>query len=315
MTTHADDVFPVVVIGGGLAGLSAAIHLAERDVPPLVLEADSEWPGGCLSAGAPDTFEHKGRAWSFLSEHGAHALWGGYDNMRAMLDRFLDINLLNSWGEEWINRWGSKVTYFEAGTAVRRSWLPAPFHYLQMLFTPRFWRTITLLDLFASPSLAASIILSTGFDPIMEQREIPNRTIDDYFMLWSPNLRAIFRGLGHSLLAAPSEHITLAGFIAAMRFFTMLRQDTWSLEYLPTNAHDCLIQPMIDKINANGQVMLGTRAVSLKRNGDYWDVRVEDARLGGMRTLTAANVIIATEPNAAERLLLADDSDTAEAAR
>jgi len=47
--SSSDDVFPVVVIGGGLAGLSTAIHLAERDVTPVVLEADTEWAGGCLA--------------------------------------------------------------------------------------------------------------------------------------------------------------------------------------------------------------------------------------------------------------------------
>ena len=102
-----DDIFPVVVIGGGLAGLCAALHLAARDVPPLLLEADLEWPGGRLAGGAPDTFAYGGRTWQFGSEHGAHALWGAYDNMRATLDRFIDIALRESEGEEWINRWGN----------------------------------------------------------------------------------------------------------------------------------------------------------------------------------------------------------------
>ncbi|MBN1566073.1 MAG: NAD(P)-binding protein [Anaerolineae bacterium] len=299
-----DDVFPVVVIGAGLAGLSAAVHLSARDVPPLVLEADTEWPGGRLSGGAPDTFEHNGRTWSFGSEHGAHALWGGYDNMRAMFERFIDIDLNLSYGEEWINRWGNEVRYVEAGTNVRRSWLPAPLHYLQLLLNPQFWTTITPLDFLSLPGFITSLLWTTAFDPIMEQIDLPGLTIDDYFRFWTPNLKATFRGLGHNLLAAPSEDITLAAFIAAIRFYTLLRRDTWQLGYLPANAHDCVIQPMIDKIEENGMVMLGTRAVSLSRNGAYWDIRVEDAKHGGMRSLTAAAVILATEPLAAQTLLL-----------
>jgi isorenieratene synthase len=309
-----DDVFPVVVIGAGLAGLSAAIHLAARDIPPLVLEADTEWPGGRLSGGAPNTFEHNGRTWSFNSEHGAHALWGGYDNMRAMFEHFLGLELHMSDGEEWINRWGKEVRYVEAGTVIRRAWLPAPFHYLQLLFNRRFWGTITPLDFLSVPAILVSMMLTTGFDPILEKISLPGLTIEDYFRLWTPNLRASFRGLGHNLLAAPSENITLTAFIAALRFYTLLRRDTWQLGYLPANAHNCVIQPMIDKIEENGSVMLGTRAVSLTRKGEYWDVRVEDARLGGRRSLLAASVIIATEPNAAERLLL-DSPDTAPAAK
>ncbi|MBI5959847.1 MAG: FAD-dependent oxidoreductase, partial [Chloroflexi bacterium] len=134
-----------------------------------------------------------------------------------------------------------------------------------------------------------------------------------YFRGWTPNLKATFRGLGHNLLAAPSEHITLTAFIAALRFYTLLRRDTWQLGYLPANSHDCVIQPMIDRINQNGSVMLGTRAVGLTRSGDTWTVRVEDAKRGGMRSLTAAAVIIATEPNAAE-LLLKNSPGTADLA-
>jgi isorenieratene synthase len=310
-----DDVFPVVVIGAGLAGLSAAIHLAARDVPPLVLEIATTWPGGRLSGGPPDTFEHGGQTWSFNSESGAHALWGGYDNMRAMLDRFIEIELRQSEGEEWINRWGQHVRYVEAGTNVRRSWIPAPLHYLNLLLNPRFWGTITPLDFLSLPGFITSLLLTTGFDPIMEGIELKGLTIEDYFRFWTPNLKATFRGLGHSLLAAHTRYISLSAFIAAIRFYTLLRRDTWQLGYLPGNAHDCLIGPLAAKIEElGGMVLLGTRALSLTRNGDYWDVRVEDARLGGVRSLTAASVIFAAEPYAAREILL-NSPDTAAAAQ
>ncbi len=310
-TSQADDVFPVVVIGGGLAGLSAAIHLAERDVTPVVLEADTEWAGGCLSGGPDDTFEHNGRTWSFRTEHGAHALWGGYDNMRAMLERFLKLELHESIGEEWINRWGNRVRYVEAGSAVRGTVLPAPFHYLQLLVRPRFWETVNPLDILSIPGYLTSLLMTTGFDPITEQVELEGLKMDDYFRFWTPNLRATFRGLGHSLLAAPSENISLSAFIAAIRFYTLLRRDTWALGYLPCNAHDCLIQPMIDYIQEKGgMVMTGTRGLNLLRQGENWLVRVEDVKRGGRRTMLARHVILAVDPPAAERILN-DGPDTA----
>ncbi|MBN2305681.1 MAG: NAD(P)-binding protein, partial [Anaerolineae bacterium] len=309
-----DDVFPVVIIGAGLAGLSAAVHLAARDVPPLVLELATTWPGGRLSGGPPHSFEHGGRTWTFDSESGAHALWGGYDNMRAMLDRFIEIDLHQSVGEEWINRWGNRVRYIEAGTRVRRSWFPAPFHYLNLIFNPHFWATVSPWDILSIPGYLTSLFMTTGFDPIREGVELDGLTIDDYFRFWTPNLRATFRGLGHSLLAAHSDYISLSAFIAAIRFYTLLRRDTWQLGYLPANAHDCLIGPLVERVESGGgMVMLGTRALSLRRNGEYWDVRVEDQKLGGTRSLTAAAVILATEPPAA-RAILEAGPDTAEAA-
>ncbi len=309
-----EDIFPVVIVGAGLAGLTAGVHLAERDLPPMVLEADSEWPGGRLSGGEMTTFEYQGRSWSFRPEHGAHALWGNYDNMRATLDRFLKLELRDSGGQEWINRWGNAVQSVEAGSPVYKSWLPAPFHYLQLLLKPGFWSAITPLDFLSAPGFLTSVLLTLGIDPIQEEIPWDGLLMKDYFRGWTPNLRAAFTGLGRNLLAAPSDEITLAGFIAAIRFYTMLRRDSWRLDYLPGNSHDCLIQPLIDAIcKRGGLVMKGSRAISLTRDGDHWLVRVEDARLGGVRSLVAERVILAVEPNAAQTLL-ADSPDTAERA-
>lgn len=312
-----DDVFPVVVIGAGLAGLTAALHLADRDIPPLVLEADTEWPGGRLAGGAPETFEYEGRTWSFSSQHGIHALWGSYDNMRAVLDRYIEIELRPSEGEEWINRWGLAVRAIEAGTAVRKTWLPAPFHYLQLLLKPHFWRTITPLDFISLPGFLISLIWTTGLDPIREQVALDGLMMNEFFRGWTPNLRATFTGLGHSMLAAPSEAITLTGFIAAMRFYTMLRRDSWYPEYLPSNSHDCLIQPMVDKIkDMGGMLFYGSRAEQLSQNADgTWQIRIDDARLGGKRTLIAQNVILAVDPPAAQKILAANPRMAAQVKR
>ena len=72
INTTEPNIFPVVIIWGGLAGLSAAAHLAARGVAPLLLDADRLWPGGRLAGGDPDTFTYEGRTWSFASEHGMH---------------------------------------------------------------------------------------------------------------------------------------------------------------------------------------------------------------------------------------------------
>ena len=61
----------VIIIGGGVAGLSAALHLAERGLRPLVLEADEEYLGGRLAGG--ETVEVQGT--DFRLEHGMHGIW------------------------------------------------------------------------------------------------------------------------------------------------------------------------------------------------------------------------------------------------
>jgi carotenoid phi-ring synthase / carotenoid chi-ring synthase len=298
-----DNIFPVVIIGGGLAGLTAALHLAARGIQPLVLEADQLWAGGRLSGGAPDTFDYNGRTWEFPTEHGIHALWGGYVNMRATLERFLDIKLVPSDGEEWINRWRREVRRVEAGSAVRSRWLPAPIHYLQLLFRPRFWRTIAPWDFLSLPGFLVSILWTVGFDPIAEKVALDGLMMKDYFRGWTPNLRATFIGLGKNLLAAPYDTISLSAFIAALRFYTMLRADSWHPHYLPDDADSSLIAPMVNKLKSlGGQIAYGNSALSLTREGEGWLVRVDEARKD-IRSVYAKQVILALPPQAAQRML------------
>jgi isorenieratene synthase len=314
MHNHENNLFPVVIVGAGLAGLTAAVHLAERGVEPLVIEADSQWAGGRLAGGTPDTFEYKGRSWSFDSEHGVHALWGGYDNLRAMLKHFLYLDLQESSGEEWINRWRREVRVVEAGRAVRWSWIPAPFHYLQLLFNLRFWGAINLLDFLSFPGFLFSTLWAAGFDPIKEGVALDGLTMQEFFRGWTPNLRATFTGLGVNLLAAPAEDISLTAFIAAIRFYTLLRRDSWQPEYYPANPHQCVIQPLIERIECmGGKVLHGVEAQALDCLGDHWRVQVEDAQRRGKRSLLAKQVILAVNASAAQRLLCAG-SGTADAA-
>ncbi len=39
-----DKQYDAIIIGGGVAGLTAALHLAERGLKPLILETWSAWP-------------------------------------------------------------------------------------------------------------------------------------------------------------------------------------------------------------------------------------------------------------------------------
>jgi carotenoid phi-ring synthase / carotenoid chi-ring synthase len=314
MTTisSSTSTFPVVIIGAGLAGISAALHLAERGIPPLLLDSDQLWPGGRIAGGEPDIFEHQGKRWSFPSDHGVHALWGNYDNLRALLARFAPLELIESEGEEWINRWGRKVSVVEAGTAVRSGWLPAPFHYLQLLFRPRFWRTITPLDFLSLPGFLFSILWTVGMDPIAEGEALDGLLMEEYFRGWTPNLRATFTGVGVNLMAAPAESISMMGFIAALRFYTLLRRDSWAMQYFPGNLHTCVVAPLLKALEERGgQIRKGVTAQRLERAGNGWRIVVDDMNIPGSRAIYAEQVLLAVQPPAAQRLL-SSSPETAE---
>jgi len=312
MVEHSsEDTIPVIIIGAGLAGLSAGAILADKGIPPLIIEADALWPGGRLSGEEPVLIEHEGRTWAFQGDHGVHALWGNYVNMRALLERYADPNFQPSIGEEWINRWGRNVTMMEAGNAIRSRWIPAPFHYLQLLFNPQIWGSIRPWDFLSLPGFLASILLTLGVDPLKEKIAWDGLMLDEYFRGWSPNLRTTFEGLAANLLAAPREEISLTGFIAAMRFYTMLRRDSWRLTYFPADGHTSIVMPLLKSIEEReGMLMGGLTAVELQRIENGWRIIVDDSTRGGRGSLYAEHVILAVDPPGAQHILC-NGADTA----
>lgn len=299
-----------VIIGGGLAGLTAAAHLAERGITPVVLEANQTWLGGRLAGGEPETFTYNGQIWAFPAEHGIHGLWGGYVNMRATIERFIPDPSLHpqpSSGEVWINRWGERVRKAQVGTVVRSWVLPAPFHYLNLLLHPRFWGTITPLDFLSLPGVLFSILWTVGYDPLKERSPLTGFTMDDYFRLWTPNLRATIEGVARNMLAAPDEAITLTGLIAALRFYTLLRRDAWHPYFFPANSRVCMIQPLEDAITQRGGTILrGVTAQRLEQINEGWRVHGRTAH-GATTFIDAQHIIIATHPSAAQAILCASE--------
>jgi carotenoid phi-ring synthase / carotenoid chi-ring synthase len=316
VVTMHDNHFPVIIIGGGLAGLTAAAYLTDSDHAPLILETNTTWAGGRLCGGEPDVIHYQGQSWSFDSDHGMHALWGGYHNMRATIERFTDITLVNSEGELWINRWGRHVRAIEAGNNVRNTLIPAPFHYMGLLFRPAFWRTIIPLDFLSLPGYLFSMGFATSFDPIRESSRLDGLMMNEFFRGWTPNLRATFTGLAVNLLAAPKENITLTGFIAAMRFYTILRRDHWQMQFFPDPPAYSYLQDLIQHVEAGGGAMRqGARALQIQRQDDGWRVVYEDSRLGGLRSAYARQIVLATDALAAQRLLAASPDLQPESAR
>lgn len=107
-----------VVIGAGLAGMTAALHLAERGLPVLLCEAHPEFLGGRTRARAPYRFSMRGEVHSQSFDHGQHCMWTQYWNMRALLER------LGIW-DEHVRPCATTRYLFDDGEEVRRL---APFN-------------------------------------------------------------------------------------------------------------------------------------------------------------------------------------------
>jgi isorenieratene synthase len=303
----------VIVIGGGLAGLSAALHLAERGLAPLVFEAQPRL-GGRVAGGALTELEHGGRRWRFPAEHGIHGIWGQYHNLRAMLRRHgIAHELVAAQREDWLHGEGGRILRAEAGSVVRRSIFPAPLHYLALLLRPAFLRMLTLRDLIGLPRVTGSIFLALAYDPLCEPTPLDGRTLAELFAQWPPRLRAFITALMRNGLAAQPEEVPLGGVLAFLRFYTLLRRDAWAFDYFPADTGSAFIDPLAAAIERYGGSICCNSSVSMiERSAAGW--RVYWQRDGEQAVAEAQQLVVALDAPSARRLLTTS-LDTAEAAQ
>lgn len=303
-------------MGGGLAGLVAALHLAERGLRPLVLEAHPTRLGGRWRAddGEADVTltDAQGGVWRFPSEHGLHGLWGQYHNVRATFERFAPEilpRLVSAERQEWVYAdAGSRARRVELGRVVTRTRLPAPFHYLALFVRPSFLALMTPLEVASLPWVFASLQMALLFDPLVrpDDAEALARTrLRSFFLGWSPRLRAMVAALARSGLFADPDVAPLAGFIAFLRFYTLLRRDAQRFQYLPDNPQEVVFAPLRAALEARGgAVQLGARVQHLSTTSDgAWHIAWDDGN-GTRDAIQAASVVVAADAPATRDLFL-----------
>jgi isorenieratene synthase len=293
-----------LIIGGGIAGLMAAVHLAGRGLKPVILEADPTWIGGRLKGGETVEIEQQGQTWRFPGEHGVHGIWSAYRNFQAALARY-DIRpvLVPAREETWIFGRGKKIRKAPVGSAIRYSEIPAPFHYLRLFIRPRFLNILTLRDVAAMFRVMAGLLSAMSIDPLAEQKALKGMSLADFTKGWSPTLQSFFAGLARSALAAHPDEVPASGFIAFLRFYTLLRRDAWAFDYLPGTGGECVCEPLAEVARKLGsEIRMGAKVVKLEQNNGMWQV---DYQVNGEKfTLATANIILAVDAPAARKLLL-----------
>ena len=311
-----------LIIGGGVAGLVTAVRLAQRGLRPLVLEANPQ-VGGRLRNEPPVELDHHGRVWSFPQEHGVHGLWEPYVNLKSLLSE-LDIapRYVPAQDETWIVGEHGRVRHAKIGRTIRTSLIPAPFHYLQLFFKPSFLRLLNIHDWASLWRISAGLFSAMAIDPIAEQQPLKGLTLADLTSGWSPHMRDMFAGLARNALAAEPDQIPAAGFIAFLRFYTLLRRKAWGFDLLPAGGGEAISQPLAAQVTAlGGEIRLGCKVVALDQTAEGgWQVTYEQEQGGRdglekkMETVTADEVVLAVDAPAGRWLLL-HSPDTAVAAK
>lgn len=298
-----------LIIGGGMAGLMAALHLAERGLKPCVLEAHPQFAGGRIAGGETITLDHQGQSWTFRAEHGVHGIWNPYVNLKATLARHhLTPDFVPALEESWLYKRHDRISITPAGSLIRYSWIAAPLHYLMLFLHPRFLNTLGLDDWLSLFHAWTGILFGLGVDPLAEDQPLEGETLAGLTRNWSPALRAFVVGLTRNGMAAPPEEVPLSGFLAFLRFYTLLRRDNWRFDYLPADGGTALIEPLVAKIiSLGGTVMLNARVSHLEQCAEGWEIHLAEGETAPV-SLHASHVILATDSPAAQRILTASTS-------
>ena len=291
-----DDQHNAIIIGGGVAGLTAALHLAERGLRPLVLEAD-ERVGGRFS-GKEDILVN---GWCFPNEHGVHGIWSAYVNLKAVLRRHKIIDQLIPAREvQWIYRTGNFIGGAPVGSVIRNSILPAPLHYLQLFLLPQFLWTLGIHDWVSLFNVWSMLVMAIGIDPFIEDQPLEGLTFGEALKNWGPAFRSLFLGMTRNGLSANPDQVSLAGFLAALRFYIVMRRDAWRFEYLPNGGGD-VCEKLSAKIKElGGRISLKSRVKRVEKDGD-WIVHYEQD--GVPSSLKAPFIILASDAPAAESII------------
>ncbi|MGA7802403.1 MAG: hydroxysqualene dehydroxylase HpnE [Gammaproteobacteria bacterium] len=280
---QATDSVPVIVVGGGWAGLTAAVELTRHGVPVTLLESARQLGGRarCVAFGP-----HR-------VDNGQHVMIGAYRSMLDLLDR------LGVSEQSIFLRCPLELPMYAPGQRnvhLKAPRLPAPLHMLAALLGARGLSPADRLRALRFGAWATSAHAVPDPDvtvqALLAARKQSTRLVAN---LWEP--------LCLAALNTPIRDASARLFLKVLReTFTGTRRNA-DLLIPRTDLGTALPQPALDFIEAHrGKVRLGrrVRALRIGPNGTT-GVDLADERL------SARHVILAVNPVMCRRLLAPHD--------
>lgn len=267
----------VVVVGGGWAGIAAAVELTRHQIPVTLLEAGRQLGG-------------RARVVRFGQHHidnGQHIMLGAYHGVLSIL-RYIDTQESSVLRRMPLHL---SMRRIDSAMQLKAAKLPAPLHLLwgvlrcQLSFSDR----LSLLRAFIFMRLSNFRLKSdcSVQEYLSRQKQSP-ATIQ---WLWQPICLAA--------LNTPLDQASARIFLRVLRdsFFGTKQDSDMLLPIVDLGA--CLPQPAMEYIEAQGgSVQLGARVRELVINND----RIEAVRTDD-KILEARHIIVATSPEACSQLL------------
>ncbi len=264
-----------VVIGGGVAGVAAAITLAEGGENVVLIEAGESLGGKVKGWFAPD---------GCSLEHGMHGWWHDYTNFRQLLDRLGVFANLTAYVDEL------RVYQSAGGIDRLRTWdLPSPFHLLG------YWRGLRSLGAREKLSCVRALLSILAYDPSRDSARFDQIDMLSWLRRKNVATRAIdtvFEPVLRSNLFLPVGEISAAAGIHALQL-GLRNRNSWKFSWLRGNPLTHLWQPILEHLRSLGvRVEFGTHVRAI-READGIASAVECATTDGDEVLLSADSVIA----------------------
>jgi isorenieratene synthase len=150
----------------------------------------------------------------------------------------------------------------------------------------------------------SGLMMAVGIDPFAENQPMQGMTLGDMTKKWSPALKSFFLGLARNGLSSHPDEVSISGFIAFLRFYTLLRRDAWMFSYLPEDGGTSICEPLAARVTElGGRVQLGSRVKRVVRQGREWRVVWDTS--DGEESACARQVVLAVDPSNAKKILCA----------
>jgi carotenoid phi-ring synthase / carotenoid chi-ring synthase len=278
-----------VVVGGGVAGVSAAVVLAERGVAVTLLEA-APILGGRLGAWPhtlPDGTDQ-------VVEHGFHAFFRHYYTWRALLRR-LDSGL-------------GFLRPVRGYPVISRTWPPedltglpaAPPLNLVALFARS--PSLGLRDLLGSDQALAAELLA--YDPARTSAAFDAMPAAEFLSGLGMSDRAqamLFEAFARSFFAQPGR-LSAGELIAMFHYYFLGNPEGIGFDAPDTDYLTCIWQPFAEYLDKHGAlVRTGTAARAIvPADGHRWRVELADGP-----PLLTRHLVLAADPGALRDLVAA----------
>ncbi|MCT7659322.1 FAD-dependent oxidoreductase [Mycobacterium deserti] len=284
-----------IVVGGGIAGISAAVVLAERGVTVTVLES-SDHLGGRLGAWPerlPDGTEQ-------YVEHGFHAFFRHYYTWRSILRR-VDPEL------SFLRPVPSYPVISATFPAEDLSGLPAapPLNLIALALRSKSLSRRDFTN--ADPDAGRALLAYDRATTTAELDGIDAATFLDRLGMSERTRAMLFEAFARSFFCNQGE-LSAAELVAMFHYYFLGNPEGIGFDVPRTDHATAIWNPLREHLLRNhADIRTGTRVTTIEPNGQAWLVRTDAG------DLVSRHVVLAVDPGAL-RALLAASPTTADAA-